>query len=485
MEDFMASAMDWDVFISHASEDKEAIALPLSGLLRRRGLRVWLDQQELVIGDSLRRRIDEGLARSRWGVVILSPHFIEKEWPQAELDALVTRELQGERVLLPVWHGITAAELSRKSPLLASRIAVDTQRGLDTVCDAILRAIGKGELPPDGAQSAGSSSLAALWDSLEPDPHAAETGPAAYFMLDRAFADRHAFSREVIGDYVLGEYLGRGGAGAVFRATHRTVGRTVALKLFYPVDASLEYLIDATHRAVRGLGTLRHPNIAVVHDFGTVKLSARTVVYLALDLVRGSASNEWSEKLPRDETATTRRMDMSIRIAEALEAAHACRFVGPLGFTETGVLHGDIKPSNVLVRHERDDPVVLDFMIPDLQRLLPMERGSGQWGKVNGRYHYTAPITLAFGTPGYMPPEQEIDGIVTPTSDVYSLGRTLHELILEPLLTHDQSTGTDETRRQLFEFIPQMYAAEPDERPQSMREVVAQLQRIRASLDAP
>jgi len=67
----------WDTFISHASEDKEQVALPLSLALRQRGVRVWLDKFELRIGDSLRQKIDEGLANSRFGVVILSPSFFQ------------------------------------------------------------------------------------------------------------------------------------------------------------------------------------------------------------------------------------------------------------------------------------------------------------------------------------------------------------------------------------------------------------------------
>jgi len=69
-----------DVFICHASEDKDAIARPLAEALRERGHVVWFDEFELEIGDSLRQEIDRGLARSRFGVVILSPSFFEKKW---------------------------------------------------------------------------------------------------------------------------------------------------------------------------------------------------------------------------------------------------------------------------------------------------------------------------------------------------------------------------------------------------------------------
>jgi TIR domain len=84
---------------------------------------VWLDDFELKIGDSLRRRIDAGLAGSRFGVVILSRSFFRKGWPQYELDGPVTRQVSGEQSLLPIWHDITKDEVVAESPSLADKIA--------------------------------------------------------------------------------------------------------------------------------------------------------------------------------------------------------------------------------------------------------------------------------------------------------------------------------------------------------------------------
>lgn len=80
-----AADVGYDVFISHATEDKEEIVRPLATALVVRGLRVWYDEFELRIGDSLRRKIDAGLANSRFGVVVLSPNFFAKNWPQGLL----------------------------------------------------------------------------------------------------------------------------------------------------------------------------------------------------------------------------------------------------------------------------------------------------------------------------------------------------------------------------------------------------------------
>src|SRR5262249_22303717 len=116
--------MLWDVFISHASEDKDAVARPLRDLLEEQGLRVWLDETQLKLGDSLREKIDEGLSQSAYGVVILSPAFFAKQWPQRELNGLVALEPAAQKTILPIWHEVGQSDVARYSPLLADRKAV-------------------------------------------------------------------------------------------------------------------------------------------------------------------------------------------------------------------------------------------------------------------------------------------------------------------------------------------------------------------------
>lgn len=128
----------WDVFICHASEDKKTVARPLAQTLSQKGLKVWYDEFTLKLGDSLRRSIDCGLAQSRYGVVILSPDFFAKEWPQRELDGLAVLELDGEKKILPVWHNVSREDVARYSPTLADRLAASTREGIDIVVAKIL-----------------------------------------------------------------------------------------------------------------------------------------------------------------------------------------------------------------------------------------------------------------------------------------------------------------------------------------------------------
>jgi hypothetical protein len=116
----------WDVFLSHASEDKEAVALPLAQALKSRGITVWLDAAELRIGDSLRRRIDRGIRSSSFAAIILSEAYFAKGWTQYELDGIVTLTVGGEQSMLPVWHDVDHAAVAAHSPSLADKFARST-----------------------------------------------------------------------------------------------------------------------------------------------------------------------------------------------------------------------------------------------------------------------------------------------------------------------------------------------------------------------
>lgn len=150
--------MSYDVFLSHATEDKHQVALPLMDRLEQRGLRVWLDQFELRVGESLRQSIGKGLSEASFGVVILSPSYLKKVWTNRELGGLVAREGSGRPLILPVWHNLTREEVLQYSPTLADKIAVSTESGLDYVSEQIVRSI-EGVGPRDS--KVGRASLAA------------------------------------------------------------------------------------------------------------------------------------------------------------------------------------------------------------------------------------------------------------------------------------------------------------------------------------
>jgi serine/threonine protein kinase len=483
--------MAWDVFISHASEDKDEVARPLANLLRKNGVRVWFDEQEIGLGDSLRAKIDEGLAQSTWVVVILSAKFFEKRWAQGELDALVSREFDGQRVILPIWHRISADDLLSKSPLLAARLAISTAQGLDAVCQAILVTVHKEhrqylhlKKPPNNINdwwfSASSSSTS-------------QNSCIGLMGVDEKLADKENWANQIISQYRLKRIIGQGGSGVVFEATHLLLGRTVALKLFYPLDSKTEEVTRATQRAIRGLSILNHPGIVRLIDFGHVARHGVISLFLVYELIDGCELTKWSTGINESKTAEQQRLRVAIAITEALVAAHNCRFQSEHGFYEIGVLHGDIKPQNIMVRRSDGHPLLIDFMMPDIQKMLHNQKSAGcEWAKNGpGTYRWLrSNWTWAFGTPGYMAPEQDVDGIVTPTTDIYSLGRTFFGLFWpdKKELYNDHAYNRaaffmhiDSSARALAGLAAEMSSPEAASRPRNMKQILKRLRKIEMS----
>ena len=132
----------WDAFISHTTEDKEVLVRPLARALDVMGASIWYDEYTLRVGDSLSRAIDKGLANSKFGIVILSPAFFQKAWPQRELSGLVAREIDAPGIILPVWHGIDRNIIVRYSPPLADLFAIRTENdSIDGIAIKILKVI--------------------------------------------------------------------------------------------------------------------------------------------------------------------------------------------------------------------------------------------------------------------------------------------------------------------------------------------------------
>ncbi len=121
-------APEYDVFVSHAWEDKESFVDDFVQALRDRDLQVWYDTTKMKWGDSMRAKIDEGLRHSRFGVAVLSPDYISegKYWTKAELDGLFQLESINGKVLLPIWHNLTKKQVMDFSPIIAGKLAMNT-----------------------------------------------------------------------------------------------------------------------------------------------------------------------------------------------------------------------------------------------------------------------------------------------------------------------------------------------------------------------
>lgn len=134
--------MLYDVFISHASEDKDIFVRPLAEALREKRIEVWYDEFSLKVGDSLRRSIDKGLLKSRYGIIVLSKNFFHKNWTEWELDGLVQRFNSNKEIdILPIWHNITHDDILSYSPSLADKYSISSSMGLERVVQKLLEVI--------------------------------------------------------------------------------------------------------------------------------------------------------------------------------------------------------------------------------------------------------------------------------------------------------------------------------------------------------
>ena len=127
----------YDVFISHASEDKLDFVNPLVEALQNAGVSVWYDTLEMQWGKSLREQIDNGIKRSKFAILVLSKSFFAKKWPQRELDGILAKETISGNAPLPIWYNLTQEEVYEFSPTLSGVFSVSNRdHSIDDICKA-------------------------------------------------------------------------------------------------------------------------------------------------------------------------------------------------------------------------------------------------------------------------------------------------------------------------------------------------------------
>lgn len=110
---------EYDVFVSHANANKQSFVDSLYDQLNRLRIRIWYDSTEIDWGDGLKEKIQEGLSKCRFGIVILSPEFIERKWTNQELSELLTRQNEShEKVVLPLLYNLTVEQMKEQYPVL-------------------------------------------------------------------------------------------------------------------------------------------------------------------------------------------------------------------------------------------------------------------------------------------------------------------------------------------------------------------------------
>ncbi len=129
------------IFLSYAHADDE-FAHPLAEKLKGMGYDVWIDKDKMMLGDDIFKEIAQGLANCDFGVVIISPTYMERKWPQRELTGLLEIEEATRKVILPIWKDVTSDQVKKFSGgMLSGRLSAKASDGVDTIASQIQSAV--------------------------------------------------------------------------------------------------------------------------------------------------------------------------------------------------------------------------------------------------------------------------------------------------------------------------------------------------------
>lgn len=273
------------------------------------------------------------------------------------------------------------------------------------------------------------------------------------------------------GHYEQISLLGKGGMGQVYVAVDTRLGRKVALKLLPLKVTNDPASVPLLEQEARAASALNHPNIITVHDIGVID----SIRFMATEFVEGETLRE---RMLRTRMTFPEILDIAVQVASALQAAH-----------ESGIVHRDVKPENIMVRH--DGVVkVLDFGLAKLtqQHLAHIETNSSSLSTAQTQ------AGLIMGTVAYMAPEQTRGDDVDGRADVWSLGVVLYEMIagrppfngdtvndvMTAILQEDPPSLNRRTvPRQLVSIVTRALSKDPAQRYKTAGEMAADLRKVR------
>ena len=202
----------------------------------------------------------------------------------------------------------------------------------------------------------------------------------------------------IISHYRIDERIGDGGFAVVFRAYDRTLERPVALKILKPTDKR----IPSIQQEARAAAALNHPNVCTIHNID----DSEGISMIVMEYLEGLSLKQM---IAEGALEPQKVSAIAVQVAQGMAAAH-----------EAGVIHGDLKPANIIVTHE-GTAKVLDFGLANRHNLREI-------GQTTMSLNPAGSGSLA-GTPSYMSPEQADGAGASAAGDVFSFGIVIHELL--------------------------------------------------------
>jgi serine/threonine-protein kinase len=208
-------------------------------------------------------------------------------------------------------------------------------------------------------------------------------------------------SGERVGEFEIEARIGKGGMGVVYRAFQPILQRRVAIKVLSNLGSA--DAVERFMREARSAARVRHPAIPEIHTFGTLPSGHR---YYVMELLEGETLRDL---LKRTRIEPPRAIHIVEQVADALRAAH-----------EIGIIHRDLKPENIFLANAPSAPFGVEVKLLDFGIAKPLEAENDL---------RLSSVGVILGTPVYMPPEQMLDGTISPRSDVYALACVAYEML--------------------------------------------------------
>ncbi|MFZ1255870.1 MAG: caspase family protein [Saprospiraceae bacterium] len=227
-------------------------------------------------------------------------------------------------------------------------------------------------------------------------------------------------TKRIFGNYTLQEYLGSGSFSSVYIATHNYTKEQVALKVAHSTDIKLiEEFNHIVKTGLKGLLKIQHPNIIGIKEYFISSENNTSHFVMVLELIKGNSL----DKIPNiNSLSVQNKLNLFIKICNAIQFAHEFEYLDSNEYHSykiKGIYHGDIKPNNIMVTPDLD-PKIIDISFLNLKKI------SGENEPHIGNKEVN---TGAFGTTGFMAPEQETLGVINEKTDIFALGIVLKQLI--------------------------------------------------------
>jgi eukaryotic-like serine/threonine-protein kinase len=271
--------------------------------------------------------------------------------------------------------------------------------------------------------------------------------------------------------YDIKSYIGEGGMGTVYLATHVEIGKQVAVKVLHPVYSRMPDVVTRFRQEARAASKIGHPHIVDVYDSGTTSDGS---VYFVMEKLDGV---DLAEVLDAEGTlAVERAIDIGTQVCEAVAAAH-----------EAGIIHRDLKPENVFLTSREGTPDFVKILDFGIAKSVELEEHSK-------RERLTYP-GVAMGTPEYMAPEQAAGQSADRRADIYAVGALIYEMLVgqpphsgENLMAVLRRKATEDVKppRSIRPEVPEelerlvlwALSFKPEDRPQSMAQMIYELHKL-------